>query len=113
MDERPTAARIRDAGARGGSGTMQRLAVVAFTENLRRHVACPTVEASGTTVREVLGQIFAENPRLGGYVLDERGALRKHMVVFVDGRQITDRESLSDEVEAGSELYVMQALSGG
>ncbi len=89
------------------------MAVVAFTENLRRHVACPTVEVSGDTVRDVLERVFDDNPRLRGYVLDERGVLRKHMVVFVDGRQITDRNELSDRVEAGSELYVMQALSGG
>ena len=89
------------------------MAVVAFTENLRRHVACPTVEVSGTTVREVLERVFDANPRLRGYVLDERGVLRKHMVVFVDGRQITDRQRLSDRVDPRSELYVMQALSGG
>lgn len=89
------------------------MAVVAFTENLRRHVACPTVEAAGATVREVLDRVFENNPRLRGYVLDERGVLRKHMVVFVDGRQLSDRETLSDPVAAGSELYVMQALSGG
>jgi molybdopterin synthase sulfur carrier subunit len=92
---------------------MPRLAVVAFTKNLERHVECPTTEAPGGTVREVLDRVFAENPRLRGYVLDERGALRKHMVVFVDGRQIEDRQALSDAVEASSELYVMQALSGG
>jgi hypothetical protein len=89
------------------------VAVVAFTENLRRHVACPTVEVSGETVRAVLERVFDDNPRLRGYVLDERGVLRKHMVVFVDGRQISDREKLSDRVEPRSELYVMQALSGG
>jgi len=110
MDKRPTTYQRRASGA---SVTMPRLAVVSFTPNLERHVACPTVEVQGGTVREVLDRVFAGNPRLGGYVLDERGALRKHMVVFVDGRQIVDREALSDEVESGSELYVMQALSGG
>jgi hypothetical protein len=35
------------------------------------------------------------------------------MMVFVDGRQIADRERLSDPVGPHSELYVMQALSGG
>lgn len=89
------------------------MAVVTFTENLRRHVDCPTVEASGTTVGEVLERVFAENPRLRGYVVDERGVLRKHMVVFVDGKQLVDRDRLSDPVHTGSELYVMQALSGG
>jgi molybdopterin synthase sulfur carrier subunit len=89
------------------------MAEVAFTPNLTRHVECPTVDVPGATVREVLERVFAENPRLRGYVLDERGVLRKHMVVFIDGRQITDRVGLSDALEAGSEVFVMQALSGG
>ena len=84
-----------------------------FTPNLKRHVDCPDVAAEGATVREVLDRVFADHPRLRGYVVDERGVLRKHMVIFVDGRQIADREHLSDAVLPASELYVMQALSGG
>lgn len=89
------------------------VATVSFTQNLRRHVDCPTVEVAGTTVREVLDAVFADNPRLRGYVLDEQGAVRKHMNVFVDGELIGDRTQLSDGVETTSEIYVMQALSGG
>lgn len=84
-----------------------------FTPNLKRHVDCPDVSAAGATVREVLDRVFADHPRLRGYVVDEQGVLRKHMVIFIDGRQISDRHHLSDPVLPGSELYVMQALSGG
>ncbi len=86
---------------------------VSFTENIQRHVACPPCEVAGTTVREVLDAFFAENERARGYVLDDQGGLRKHMIVFVDGRAIKDRRELSDVVADGSELYVIQALSGG
>jgi uncharacterized protein YrrD len=89
------------------------MAAVHFTTNLQRHVAAPSVEAEGATVREVLDAVFAANPRLRGYVVDERGALRRHMVVFVDGQQLIDRDHLSDPVAPGAELHVMQALSGG
>jgi len=89
------------------------MATVAFTPNLARHVACPTAAVAGGTVREVLDRVFADNQRLRGYVVDEHGALRHHMVVFVDGRQIQDRKHLSDPVPADGEVYVMQALSGG
>ncbi len=46
-------------------------------------------------------------------MLDEHGAVRKHMVVFVNGQMICDREKLSDPVPEHAEVYVMQALSGG
>ena len=67
----------------------------------------------GGTVGEVLGRVFADNPRLRTYVLDDQGALRKHMMIFVDGKQLVDRERLSDPVGPAAEIYVMQALSGG
>ncbi len=86
---------------------------VTFTANMQRHVACPTTEVSGRTVREVLGRVFADNPRARDYVLDDQGAVRQHMVVFVNGEPIRDRDGLSDPVADESEVYVMQALSGG
>lgn len=89
------------------------MATVSFTPNLQRHVSAPTTTADGATVREVLDRVFADNPRLRGYVVDEQGALRYHMLVFVDGNQISDRARLSDPVKPASEIYVMQALSGG
>jgi sulfur-carrier protein len=89
------------------------MARVSFTTNLRRHVRCPTVEAEGATVREVLDRVFAENAQLGAYVLDDQKALRKHMTVLVDGARLKDLEGLSDPVAPQSQIFVMQSLSGG
>jgi sulfur carrier protein ThiS len=89
------------------------VATVVFTQNLKRHVECPTETVAGATVRDVLDAVFVTNPRLRGYVLDDQGTLRHHMMVFVDGEPIADRGRLSDPVRAASEVYVMQALSGG
>jgi sulfur-carrier protein len=89
------------------------MAKVAFTENIQRHVTCPATEAAGTTVREVLDSVFAENPQARFYVLDDQGAVRRHMSIFVDGELIRDRARLSDPVTDSSKIYVFQALSGG
>ena len=86
---------------------------IAFTPNLQRHVACPDSEAAGSTVREVLGAVFATNERARGYVLDDQGGLRTHMVIFVSGQPIKDRTGLSDPVPEDGDVFVMQALSGG
>lgn len=86
---------------------------VVFTTNLRRHVDCPAVEAAGTTVREVLDNVFTQNTRVRGYVLDDQAALRKHMTIIVDGQALRDRVQLSDAVKSNSEIFVLQALSGG
>jgi molybdopterin synthase sulfur carrier subunit len=89
------------------------VARVVFTKNLQRHVPCPPTTVRASTVGEALDQVFAANTRLRGYVVDERGALRKHIIVFVDGEQVVDRVGLSDPVGADGDVHVMQALSGG
>jgi sulfur-carrier protein len=89
------------------------MARVVFTPNLQRHVACPATEVPGRTVREVLDAVFAGNPQARGYVLDDQAALRKHMAIFIDGAPLRDRAGLSDAVRDSSQIYVMQALSGG
>ena len=89
------------------------MARVVFTPNIQRHVCCPTMVVAGATVREVLDRVFDDNPQARGYVLDDQGALRKHMAVFIDGRQVEDRVGLSDATAPDAEVYVMQALSGG
>lgn len=89
------------------------MATVNFTQNLRRHVQCPSTQAEGATLKEVLTKVFQEYPVLQGYLLDDQGGLRDHVTVFVDGEQVFDRVALGDAVGADSEVYVMQALSGG
>ena len=89
------------------------MARVFFTANLRRHVDCSSMDAEGTSVREVLDHVFAVQDRLGTYVLDDQGALRKHMTILVDGQRIRDLDTLTDAVRPDSDIWVMQALSGG
>jgi sulfur-carrier protein len=89
------------------------MAKVTFTANLMRHVDCPSVDAQGVTVREVLTGVFRDNPRLKSYVVDEQFSLRRHMGIVVDGEIVMDRKRLSDPVKPHSEVYVLQALSGG
>ena len=68
---------------------------------------------SGTTVAQALAVVFADTPAVRDYVLDEQGHVRRHVVIFVDGQRIADREHLSDAVAPRSEICVFQALSGG
>ena len=86
---------------------------VVFTPNLERHVQCPPEQVDGNTVREALEAIFSGNPRLRSYIVDDQQRLRQHVMIFVDGRPVVDRQTLSDRVSASSDVYVMQALSGG
>lgn len=86
---------------------------VRFTPQLRRFVETPEVDCGAATLRGALDAAFAANPRLRGYVLDDQGHLRPNVMVFIDGQRCADRVALADPLQAASQVYVMQALSGG
>jgi len=86
---------------------------VSFTRALARFLEAPSAEVDGDTVGEALVAVFASRPALRGYVLDDQGALRRHVAVYVNGRLVSDRVRLSDPVGASDEIHVFQALSGG
>ncbi len=69
--------------------------------------------AEGSTLREVLTQIDGQYPGIKRYILDEQGSLRRHVNIFIDGTLINDRTNLSDKFSNNSEIYIIQALSGG
>lgn len=71
------------------------------------------LEVSGTRLQEALDGVFARYPNLRDYVLDEHGTVRHHVALFVDGASILDKRDLSQRLQERSEIYVMQALSGG
>jgi hypothetical protein len=89
------------------------VALLRFTQNIQRHVACPAREVEGGTLGEVLESYFRVHAQARGYVLDDQGKLRHHMTAFIDGNQMRDRDGLSDQVAPGAVVDLVQALSGG
>ena len=89
------------------------MTTLSFTPNLLRHVETPTTRVEGITVREVLDGYFQVNPRVRSYVLEDQGALRKHVAIFLNRELIRDRSGLSDPVRENDAIFVSQALSGG
>ena len=89
------------------------MASIAFSQHLQTHVDVDKSTVAGTTVREALDAVVGLNPRLKSYVLDDRGVVRKHIAIFLNGESVHDRETLSDPLPPDGEVFVMQALSGG
>ncbi len=71
------------------------------------------LQVEGDTVAAIIAALDAQVPGIGLYVCDERGRLRRHVNVFVDGEMVADRRQLGDRVQAQSTVIIMQALSGG
>jgi sulfur-carrier protein len=66
-------------------------------------------ELPGSTVAEVLDALEREHPALAGWILDERGRVRRHINVYVKGEQAR----LDTAVGAGDTVDVLPAISGG
>lgn len=87
---------------------------IKFTYALKRfYPSLGEIEVEAISLPEVLEKIDEQYPGIKSYLIDERGTLRKHVNIFVDGSLIDDRENLSDKIDSKSEIYFMQALSGG
>ncbi|MDP2315275.1 MAG: MoaD/ThiS family protein [Pseudomonadota bacterium] len=90
------------------------MAHVRFTRHLQRYFpALHDQEVPAATVAELVAELNRRYPGLAGYLVDERGALRKHVNIFVDRDLVHDRAHLADTITAGSVVDVIQALSGG
>lgn len=89
------------------------MARVHFGSQFARLVDSPTASTGAATLHQAFEDIFAAQPVLRGYVLDEQGHLRQHVAVFVDGALVQDREKLAVPLSSASEIYILPALSGG
>jgi|SoiMethySBSTD1v2_1073268.scaffolds.fasta_scaffold181195_2 hypothetical protein len=90
------------------------MAFVTFTPHLARFFPdLAEGEVAGATVADVIRALDAAHPGIAGYLVDDRGALRQHVNVFLEGSPVRDRASLADRVGRGQKLFIAQALSGG
>jgi sulfur-carrier protein len=90
------------------------MAIVKFTPSLKRFFPdLAEIELDGTSIAEIVAAANARWDGLADYILDEKGALRKHVNIFLEEELIHDKQNLSDAVHKNSCIYIMQALSGG
>ena len=62
---------------------------------------------------EVLDTAFRPWPVLASRVRDERGEIRRHVNVFVDGEDAKRAEGVATSVGPASTVHVVNAVSGG
>ncbi len=87
---------------------------VNFTSALKRfYPTLESVELEGNSVSEILVLLENKHAGLTDFLIDEHGALRQHINIFIGDKMLVDRETLTDRVVAGDEILVFQALSGG
>ena len=71
------------------------------------------VAGSARSVNEALALLWREAPGVRDRVITERGEVRQHINIFVDGESIRDGDGLRTAVRDGSEIVILPAVSGG
>ncbi len=79
-----------------------------FPQLENRKITVPT-----GSVAEILRAVNEMAPGFTDYVLDERGALRRHVNLCINDTLVIDKKTLSDRVPDGGTVFIFQALSGG
>ncbi len=66
-------------------------------------------ELEGVTVIELLRALEVRHPDISGWILDERGLIRRHIGVFLNG----ERGGETTPVRCGDRIEVVPAITGG
>ena len=77
---------------------------------LRSYTRAREVEASGSTMGDVLADLDRQFPGIRFRVIDEQGRMRAHMRFFINGEQVFD---LTHPLRPTDDIQIVQALSGG
>ncbi|MEY6433899.1 MoaD/ThiS family protein [Thioalkalicoccus limnaeus] len=80
-----------------------------FFPQLENH----TLRVPSGSVAEILHAINDQVPGFIDYILDEQGALRRHVNLCINDTVVIDRKNLTDQVQDDGTVFIFQALSGG
>lgn len=86
---------------------------VEFAASIQRHKSVAAQHLPAGTLAEALQGACAAREGLRHYILDDQGAVRKHVAVFVNQTMHTSREDLSRVLQSGDKVLVIQCLTGG
>ena len=67
------------------------------------------LDVEAGTVDELLKQLEQDHSGLEGWILDERGVLRRHINVFVNGEPADPDTAIEDK----DKIEILPAISGG
>ena len=71
------------------------------------------VSASGSTVTEVLDDLDARYPGIKARILDEQGAIRRFVNVYVGNDDVRFLDALDTKVTDDAQISVIPAVAGG
>ncbi|WP_419939850.1 ubiquitin-like small modifier protein 1 [Candidatus Palauibacter sp.] len=95
------------------AGGVARVTLPAALTELTGGRAVVDIPGAPAAVRDILAGLGAAHPGVRDRLITERGRLRPHVNIFVDGENIRFLSGLDTPVADGAEVVVLPALSGG
>jgi len=95
---------------------LKTMPVVEMTQQLYRffpQLKNRIITVPAGTVAEVISAVNEIAPGFSDYVLDERGALRRHVNLSINNTMVVDKIKLADRAADNQTVYIFQSLSGG
>lgn len=90
------------------------MAIVFVPSPLRRLTGGQArVEVAAASVAELLDRLEAAHPGVRGLLLDDAGALRAHVNLFVGPHEIRTLAGLQTPLAADDEVSIIPAMAGG
>lgn len=86
---------------------------VTFAASLQRHIPCTVQNVAPASLREVLKTALLVAPDLAHYIFDDQANIRKHVAVFINRDMLQNRADLTQTLNEGDQVLVVQALTGG
>ena len=86
---------------------------VTFAASLQRHIPCAPQYVAPATLRAALKAALQAAPELNHYIFDDQSNIRKHVAVFINRDMLANRSDLTQHLQPGDQVLVVQALTGG
>ncbi len=71
------------------------------------------VKADGSTVAEIIEDLERNHPGLRERILDESGALRRFVNLYLDDEDVRFLKGVETEIPEGARLSIIPAVAGG
>ena len=83
---------------------------VSIPTPLRSYTGAAEVEADGSSVAELLGDLDRRFPGIRFRMIDDQDCIRRHIWIFVNRERIA---GIDEPLGPGDDVQILQALSGG
>ena len=71
------------------------------------------LDVKGSTIREILDELFQQYPEIKQHIIDEEGNLRNFVNIFIGDTDIKHSGGIDASVDSGSDVRIIPSIAGG